>query len=521
MLSIILPAYNEADKIEVAVKRVAEFAGEIDEFEIIIAEDGSTDGTDLIAKELANRYDFVKHLHSDEREGRGKALKRAFKLAEGDVIIYMDVDLSTDLSHLREFVKAIKDGYGIAIASRFLKDSKVERSFLRSLLSRVYNILVRFLLSSNVRDHQCGFKAFNRDVILDLVEDVRDDHWFFDTELLILAQRKGIRIKEIPVRWRESGSSKVSSLRDSIYMFWKVLELSRIDGNRFLFLTISIAIAIYLMLILYSGIGNLYNSFFKLNTSLIILAFFIYLLSYPIRGIRYVFLLKKVKRNLNLPLSTGGIAISQSVNVVTPIRIGDLARAYVFKKYGIEYAKSLSALTAERIYDLIAIIGLAILSSSILMKGFGKEITYATFLLLTLIIGVIILSKQSNIIGGILKDAKNIIFSSEFPLLFILSILIWLIDILTCYLIFMSFGNDFMIVAFGVTIGNIAKMIPITPGGIGSYEAVLGLILSTKYDISNSLAVAIVDHAIKNIATVFLGFISAIKFNISLKELKE
>lgn len=85
----------------------------------------------------------------------------------------------------------------------------------------------------------------------------------------------------------------------------------------------------------------------------------------------------------------------------------------------------------------------------------------------------------------------------------------------------MSFGNDFMIVAFGVTIGNIAKMIPITPGGIGSYEAVLGLILSTKYDISNSLAVAIVDHAIKNIATVFLGFISAIKFNISLKELKE
>ncbi len=228
MITIIFPAYNEAETIERAVveaMREAERVGE--EFEIIIAEDGSTDGTDKIASELERRFVVVRHLHSDERLGRGEALRRALKSSRGDVIIYMDADLSTDIKHLKDLVEGIRDGYDIVIGSRLLKDSDVERPISREIPSRVYNFMVRLLLGSNVRDHQCGFKALRREVAEDLFEKVEDNHWFFDTELLILAQRKGYKIKEIPVRWRHEGNSKVKVFRDSVYMLKNILRLMR------------------------------------------------------------------------------------------------------------------------------------------------------------------------------------------------------------------------------------------------------------------------------------------------------
>ncbi len=227
MISIIFPAHNEAEKIEEAVLRTAEEAKKLRlDFEIIIAEDGSTDGTDEIASRLAETYDFVKHLHSDERLGRGEALRRALKESRGDVVIYMDADLSTDISHLKDLVDNIKD-YDIVIGSRLLRESDAKRPLSREIPSRVYNFLVRFLLKSNIRDHQCGFKALKRNAAEDLFFKVKDNHWFFDTELLILAQRKGYRIKEIPVRWRHEENSKVKLLKDSFYMLKNIIRLMR------------------------------------------------------------------------------------------------------------------------------------------------------------------------------------------------------------------------------------------------------------------------------------------------------
>ncbi len=227
MISIIFPAYNEAEKIEEAVLKTAEEAKKLGiDFEIIIAEDGSTDGTDKIASKLAESYEFVVHLHSDERLGRGEALRRALKASKGDVIIYMDADLSTDLSHLKDLVEGIGE-FDIVIGSRLLKESRAKRPLTREIPSRVYNFLVRFLLGSKVRDHQCGFKALRRDVAEKLFFKVKDNHWFFDTELLILAQREGYRIKEIPVRWKHEGNSKVKILRDSFYMLRNIVRLLR------------------------------------------------------------------------------------------------------------------------------------------------------------------------------------------------------------------------------------------------------------------------------------------------------
>ncbi len=223
-VSIVLPAYNEAKNIEKAVKAVIETMEKTNyDYEVIIAEDGSTDGTDRIASKLADGRRVI-HLHSDRRLGRGKALNRAFTFAKGEVVAFLDVDLSTDMSHLPELIDSALR-HGIAIGTRLSKDSVTERPLKRDLPSRVYNFLVRLLLKSKVSDHQCGFKAFRKDVILSIIPEVKDNHWFWDTEVLVIAQRKGYRIVEIPVRWRQGEETRVNVAKDSLYMFKCLLKM--------------------------------------------------------------------------------------------------------------------------------------------------------------------------------------------------------------------------------------------------------------------------------------------------------
>uniref|UniRef100_A0A7C3UB83 Glycosyltransferase family 2 protein n=1 Tax=Geoglobus ahangari TaxID=113653 RepID=A0A7C3UB83_9EURY len=228
MISVILPAYNEAKRLKDSVEKIVEYLKEnVSEFEIIIAEDGSRDGTDKIAKELAERYKFIRHLHSKERLGRGKALNNAIRNAKYEFVLYMDVDLSTDLKHIGDVLKALNDGYDIAIGSRLLSESDAARPLYRDIPSRIYNFLVRFLLGSKIRDHQCGFKAFRKSRIIKLLDKIKDNHWFWDTEILVLAQRKGLKIAEIPVKWRHSGKSKVNLTKDSIYMFKNIIRMMK------------------------------------------------------------------------------------------------------------------------------------------------------------------------------------------------------------------------------------------------------------------------------------------------------
>ncbi|AGK61671.1 Glycosyltransferases involved in cell wall biogenesis [Archaeoglobus sulfaticallidus PM70-1] len=225
-ITIVLPAYNEADKLEIAVeevrKEMSKYFSEED-YEIIIAEDGSTDGTDVIARNLAERYDNVFHVHSDERLGKGRAILNAFRQSKGDVLVFMDVDLSTDISHLKELID-LTQNYDFVTGSRLLKDSETERPFKRDFASKGYNFLVRLLLRSKLKDHQCGFKAFRRKAFFKVVEHVKDNHWFWDTELMILAQRMGYRVKEFPVRWRQGERSKVR-FRDMFYMISSIVRM--------------------------------------------------------------------------------------------------------------------------------------------------------------------------------------------------------------------------------------------------------------------------------------------------------
>jgi len=209
-VTLVIPVYNDVLALKKAIPVVNEIIKAItDEYEIIIAEDASTDGSYDFAEECTINDPHIRHLHRDKRLGRGSALSLAAQSAKGEIFCYFDVDLATDISHLPEILNTVSGEYDIATGSRLLKDSNISRSFGREVKSRGYNFLVRLFLKSHLSDHQCGFKAFKTGILITLLPDIRDKHWFWDTEVLVLAERKGYSIAEIPVRWREGEGTTV------------------------------------------------------------------------------------------------------------------------------------------------------------------------------------------------------------------------------------------------------------------------------------------------------------------------
>ena len=226
-VSVVLPAYNEADYLEPAVTKISQALKDYGHpYGIIIAEDGSTDGTDKKAAQLAQSVPFVRHIHREKRLGRGTALNNAFGQSSGEVLVYMDLDLATDLRYLAPLVDAIAvEGYDFSTGSRMLRESKAERTLKRSISSKTYNFLVRAMLGSKLRDHQCGFKAFKREPLLALLGEVDATHWFWDTEILVRAHIHGYRIKEIAVEWKSGRGTKVNFFKDSWSMFRQIVGL--------------------------------------------------------------------------------------------------------------------------------------------------------------------------------------------------------------------------------------------------------------------------------------------------------
>jgi glycosyltransferase involved in cell wall biosynthesis len=229
--SLAIPVYNEASALPRAVEAARAELEKIKglRYEILIAEDGSTDATPRVAAALEKKFREVKWLHSEARLGKGASLSKAFRACRGgrgSIVAFMDADLATPPRFLRELVSLSRD-FDVVVGSRYLSSSKAERSLLRRAYSWVYNWLVRVLFSSKLRDHQCGFKAFRREALLELLPRVRARHWFWDTEVLVLAQRAGLRVKEFPVEWDEKGRggrSKVR-LRDALGFIAGIAEL--------------------------------------------------------------------------------------------------------------------------------------------------------------------------------------------------------------------------------------------------------------------------------------------------------
>ncbi|MGH9935138.1 MAG: glycosyltransferase, partial [Blastocatellia bacterium] len=154
------------------------------------------------------------HLIHLTQKGRGRALRHAWMQSKADVVCYMDVDLSTDLSFLPKLIGAIAhEGYDVATGSRLMRGSRIKRSLNREIISRIYNLFLKAVLFTRFSDAQCGFKAVSRKVVDRIVPQIVDQSWFFDTELLALAERQGYRIKDIPIVWIEDDDSRVKIVR--------------------------------------------------------------------------------------------------------------------------------------------------------------------------------------------------------------------------------------------------------------------------------------------------------------------
>lgn len=216
-VAVILPAHNEAKTLEANTERLERLLGGVfSDFQIIISEDGSTDRTAEIAKSLQS--DTVKAIHNGERQGKGGAIMSATRHTDANIVIFMDADLASHPKHVDELVKALDGGAAIVIGSRYHEKSKVRRSLARDVASRTFNWLVRALLGSAIRDHQCGFKAFRKDLVLPLIEQMENKDWFWDTELLVRTQREGLRVAEIPIEWEEMPESRFKLFEDAFHM---------------------------------------------------------------------------------------------------------------------------------------------------------------------------------------------------------------------------------------------------------------------------------------------------------------
>jgi glycosyltransferase involved in cell wall biosynthesis len=209
-VDIVIPVLNEAHVLEKSVATLRRFASEHLPYawRILIVDNGSTDGTSDVARRLAEGS-HVAFLQLPQR-GRGRALRCAWIQSQADIVCYMDVDLSTDLSALPRIVhKIAAEGYDVATGSRLLAESKVKRSIRREFISRSYNLFLKLAMGNRFSDAQCGFKALSRKAVERLVPLVQDQSWFFDTELLIMAERMGFRIADLPIIWIEDDDSRV------------------------------------------------------------------------------------------------------------------------------------------------------------------------------------------------------------------------------------------------------------------------------------------------------------------------
>ncbi|HKL28497.1 MAG TPA: flippase-like domain-containing protein [Natrialbaceae archaeon] len=581
-VSVILPAYNEETTIEHTVRTTIETLAAFlpsDSFEVIVAEDGCDDRTPDIADRLAAEDERVRHFHSDERLGRGGALERAFGAAEGETLAYFDTDLATDMRHLEELIESVRtEGYDVVTGSRWIEGEEADRPAKRGVPSKGYNWLVRTVLRSDLRDHQCGFKAFDREALFDLLEDVDDRHWFWDTEVLTYAQRRGYRVKEFPVEWTPRGDTKVDLVRDVFGMgsqilrtWWQLSVRPRITRRVTITAGILLSVVALGLMTLYLDPNEVLTHMRDADPGLVLVAGLVYVLSWPLRGARYRDILAELGYRERLGFLTGAIFVSQTGNLVFPARAGDAVRAYVVKaRRRIPYPSGFASLAVERVFDLLTITGMAgaVLVGLVVTGGTG-EIAGAlsnaegpvtkgaaeTAISVAAGIGVVAIGavvaialsarSERNYVRSMLvriSDDSYVEFVANVLEQFVgdvqrvagtrgslarigtTSVGIWAIDVLTAVIVLEAFGTglDFVTLLavgfFAVSVGNLAKVLPLSPGGIGLYEAAFTVLVAGLTPIAGPVAfgAAVLDHAVKNAVTVIGGVISMLALNVSL-----
>ena len=266
LIDIVVPALNEEKILQKSITTLDEYMAKHlpYRYQITIADNGSQDKTLEIAKNLAEKHQSVQVVSLAER-GRGRALKQVWQNSPADILAYMDVDLSTSLDDFLPMIQPLVAGEaGVAIGSRLLKDSKTSRGLKREFISRCYNSIIKWTSRTKFSDAQCGFKAIRRDVAAKLLPKIKDNEWFFDTELLIKTERAGVPIHEQPVTWIEDTDSRVKIVKTAVddlkglYRVNKELDKRSWLEKWMLPVLLVLTGALYLFGALHNGMANSY-----------------------------------------------------------------------------------------------------------------------------------------------------------------------------------------------------------------------------------------------------------------------
>ena len=266
LIDIVVPALNEEKILQKSITTLDEYMAKHlpYRYQITIADNGSQDKTLEIAKNLAEKHQSVQVVSLAER-GRGRALKQVWQNSPADILAYMDVDLSTSLDDFLPMIQPLVAGEaGVAIGSRLLKDSKTSRGLKREFISRCYNSIIKWTSRTKFSDAQCGFKAIRRDVTAKLLPKIKDNEWFFDTELLIKTERAGVPIHEQPVTWIEDTDSRVKIVKTAVddlkglYRVNKELDKRSWLEKWMLPVLLVLTGALYLFGALHNGMANSY-----------------------------------------------------------------------------------------------------------------------------------------------------------------------------------------------------------------------------------------------------------------------
>ena len=228
MLSIVIPCYNEEERLPRTIEQIERYLdGKDVAYELILVDDGSTDGTRLVMDAAAERNRSVRTEALPQNRGKGRALAEGVAAAKGSEILVTDADLSTPIEELEKLQAQLGKGAGVAIASRAVRGSRVEVSqpIYRVLMGKVFNLLVQAVLLPGIWDTQCGFKLFRADVAHDAFGRLTTDGFGYDPEVLFRAKKRGVKIAEVPVVWRNSAPTKVSPIKSSIDMFKHVVRV--------------------------------------------------------------------------------------------------------------------------------------------------------------------------------------------------------------------------------------------------------------------------------------------------------
>ncbi|MGB3056575.1 MAG: dolichyl-phosphate beta-glucosyltransferase [Candidatus Omnitrophota bacterium] len=231
-LSVIIPSYNEERNIVSTLSEIAEYLGKKDfSYELILIDDGSEDPTVRSSREFENKISNFQLIESKPNRGKGYVLKKAMMKARGEYVMFMDADNSTSIYELDKFLPYLEEGYDAVIASRRIKGAEVvvPESVLRVLMGNVYILLSRIIFKLRVNDINCGFKAYRRDAARKIFSLQKMNDWSFDTELIFLIHKFGMRVKEVPVKWAHKYTSKVKPFRAGIQSFLSLLKIKLSD----------------------------------------------------------------------------------------------------------------------------------------------------------------------------------------------------------------------------------------------------------------------------------------------------